>query len=67
MLKRFPEALEADRKAVAADPHFGDAYVGMALTLRSMKRIPEAREAAQKAYEINPSDPRSAALLRQLQ
>jgi len=67
MLKRYKEALEADRKAVAADPKFVDAYVGMALTERALKHRPEALAAARKAYELNPQDPRAVTLLRQLQ
>jgi len=67
MLKRYKEALEADQRAIAADPRFVDAYVGIALTERALKHYPEALAAAQKAYELNPQDPRTLTLLRQLQ
>jgi len=65
-LKMYREALDADNQAIERDPGFVDAYVGKALSARSLKDMKTAREAALKAYQLNPADSRAARLLSQL-
>ena len=67
MLRRYREALAADERAVAREPQFVDAWVGVALSARALGDMRKARRAVRQAYTLDPRDPRVLALRRQLQ
>jgi O-antigen ligase len=67
LLKRYPEALAEDEAAVARDPGFADAWIGVVLSSLKLNHRDRAREAAARAYAISPQDPRAFRLYSQLQ
>jgi pentatricopeptide repeat protein len=52
--KPFPEQEESLRKALAADPQFAKAHVGLAATLGSQGKFAEAEQAVRRALELEP-------------
>ena len=67
MMKNYAGALVEDEAAVARDPVFTDAWIGVALSAMRLNRLDRAREAAARAYELSPQDPRAVRLYSQLQ
>lgn len=53
------EAIRVYREALALDPDFVDAWVGLALALAETKRFEEAIEVGKKLVELQPDDPLS--------
>lgn len=66
MLKRFREALEADRRAIDRDPGFVGAHVGMALSFLALGDRAGAADAVRRAYRLDPRDPQVHQLLQKL-
>lgn len=67
IMKKYREAMEADQRAIDADPKFIDAYLTQVLSAKAMGDIPKGLAILDKAREISPNDPRIYNLQKQLQ
>jgi len=63
---RTDEAMRAYRQALDADPFFADAHIRLATLLAARGALDEARDHARAAAQIQPNQPRSVALEKQL-
>src|SRR3954465_11770426 len=54
--EKYPEAVAAYQRAIAADPTFLDALHGLTRAYQDMKRFDEAIATAQKIAELDPND-----------
>jgi protein O-GlcNAc transferase len=58
--KRYPEALDAFHRAVAANPGYAKGYFGMGLALAATGRPDDARLNFQKVINLDPKSPEAA-------
>src|ERR1700678_1607317 len=53
----LPEALKHFSKATEVEPNFGDAYLGLGMTLLAQKKFPEAVAPLEHAVKLQPANP----------
>jgi Flp pilus assembly protein TadD len=53
----LPEALKHFSKATEIEPNFGDAYLGLGMTLLAQKKFPEAVAPLEHAVKLQPANP----------
>jgi len=58
---KLDEALDVFNKTITANPSYGGAYMGRAITLMQLKRYDESRKDFDKAIELNDKDATSYA------